>query len=367
MKIFKLITFIISFVVISVNFNCVYACTGMQLKSADNVFINGRTVEFGVKITTNVIVVPRNYKFIGSLPNNEAGMNYQSKYAFVGATMYNTPLVVDGINEKGLSVGAFYFPGYASYSTVTAENKQHALSPLDFNNWLLSQFATVDEVKNALNNVVIAPTIFKTWNLVPPFHYVVYDKTGNSVVIEPTNNKLIVYDNPIGVITNSPTFDWHMTNLQNYLNLSVLNVPKVSVKGVDLKQFGEGSGLHGLPGDFTPPARFVRAAVFSSSAIPAENADQTVLQMFHLLNQFDIPVGAVRSVDKGVLHTDQTLFTTVKNPQNNRYYIRTYEDQNIKVVDLNKFDLNASNIKIIPINSKQTIDDISNLASTLPK
>ncbi|MGB6976146.1 MAG: choloylglycine hydrolase family protein [Gammaproteobacteria bacterium] len=339
-----------------------FACTGIQLKAQDGSFINGRTLEFGTKINTNVLVVPRNYAFTGTLPDGNPGLSYHSKYAVLGADMDNSRTIVDGLNETGLAAGTFYFPGYAQYAQLNDNNKTHGLSPTEFINWILTQFGTIDEVKQGLQNVVIVPTVFKPWGAAPPFHYVVYDKNGKSIVIEPINGKLIVHDNPLGVITNSPTFDWQMTNLQNYINLSPLNAPKVDVKGIVLKQFGQGSGLHGLPGDFTPPSRFVRAAVFSSTAIPSDNARNTVLQVFHILNQFDIPVGAVRAMINGKIQPDYTMITAVKNPQNLGYYFKTYNNQNIRVVYLKSFDLNAKDLKTINTDDPQEIKDISNMA-----
>ncbi len=355
---FKMIIslFYLSLCLISVN---ALACTGMQLKANDGSFVNGRTVEFAVNLDFSVIIIPRSYHLKGTLPDGNQGFSYQSKYAALGANTYGEPAIVDGLNEKGLSVGMFYFPGYASYANITAQNKDHALSPTQFPNWILSQFATVDEVKQGLKSIVIVPTIPKGWPAVPPFHYIVYDKTGKSIVIEPLNGQLKVYDNPVGVLTNSPTFDWHLTNLSNYLNLSPLNAPSINIDGLKLKQFGQGSGLHGLPGDFSPPSRFVRATIFSYTAIPSNTAQQAVTQLFHILNQFDIPVGSVRQVENNTLSTDYTMATTVKDPQSLKYYFRTYDDQTIKMVNLNNFDLNGKEIKVISMAGAQPIIDVS--------
>lgn len=339
-----------------------WACTGIQVQAKDSAFVNGRTVEFGMPIPMAAIIIPRNYSFKGTLPNGSAGLVYRSKYAAVGGNSFGEAAIVDGLNEQGLSVGMFYFPGYAQYSQITAQNKNTALSPTEFPNWILTQFATVDEVKEGLKSVVIAPTKPKGWPSLPPFHYIVYDKSGKSIVIEPINGQLKVYDNPLGVITNSPTFDWQLTNLANYINLSPVNAPPVNVDGMKLKQFGQGSGLHGLPGDFTPPSRFVRAAVFSNAAIPALNAQAAVLQVFHILNQFDIPVGSVRSVQNNKVNPEFTLATTVKDSQNLQYYFRTYEDQTIKMIDLSAFDLNAKAIKSISMEGTQPIVDVSKAA-----
>ncbi len=338
------------------------ACTGIELKAQDGSAVNGRTAEFAMPLNPSILIVPRNYSFTASLPDNASGMKYQAKYAVIGTAVEGTDAVIDGLNEAGLSVGAFYFPDYAGYTAVNSQNQNQALGPLDFPNWLLTQFSNIDEVKAALKNVVIAPTFFKPWNTVPPFHYVVYDKSGKSIVIEPLNGKLVVYDNPLGVITNSPTFDWHLTNLRNYVNLSPLNVAPVEVNGMLLKSFGQGSGLRGLPGDFTPPSRFVRAAVFSSSAVPSDNAQQAVLQAFHILNQFDIPFGAVREQNNDKIEIDYTQCTSVKDPQNSIYYFRTYDDQSIKSVSFKNLDLNAKNLKRISPAGNQEISDVSKQA-----
>src|SRR3990167_11486658 len=173
-----------------------WACTGIELKAKDNSYVNGRTVEFGISLQLSGVIVPRNYALKGTLPDGSPGLAYKSKYAALGGGMFGATDIADGINEKGLSIGDFYFPGYATYATITPENKSRALSPTEFSNWVLTQFASVDEVKQGIQSVVIAPTTPKGWPVLPPFHYVVYDKMGNSIVIEPMNGGFKIYDNP---------------------------------------------------------------------------------------------------------------------------------------------------------------------------
>ena len=115
----------------------------------------------------------------------------------------------------------------------------------------------------------------------------------------------------------------------------------------------------GLPGDFTPPSRFVRAAIFSGVAVAAPNADEAVFQAFHILNQFDIPLGVAREQAEGAVRYDYTLATVVHDPMNLKYYFRTFEDQTIKVVDLKAFDWAAREVKKAETAGKQTYVDIS--------
>lgn len=333
------------------------ACTGIRLKNKDGSVVRGRTVEFGITIESSIAVVPRGHRFVGKTPNGD-GLPYTAKYAAVGTIAFTDVKILDGLNEKGLSAGAFYFPTFAGYVTVTAENQKKGLSPADFPNWILTQFATVDEVRKAVESgsVVITPTVLPGWGSeAPPFHYVVYDKSGASIVIEPIGGKLVVTDNPLGVMTNSPTFDWHMTNLRNYIGLHPRNVPPLKISGLTLEPFGQGSGMVGLPGDFTPPSRFVRAAVFTVTATPSDTADAGIQQVFHILNNFDIPVGVAREKGEGVVHCDYTLLTLACDPESLRYYYKSYDDQTIRMVDLKKFDPNAKSIKMLSTKSNQPI------------
>lgn len=335
------------------------ACTGIKLTARNGQAVHGRTFEFAQKVDNSLVVIPRGYTFTGTTPLGK-GLSYQAKYAAVGTVCFENMVAMDGMNEKGLSVGTFYFPGFAGYAPTTRENQARSLSPIDFPNWILTQFASLDEVKSALKNIAIAPTIIKEWGSSPaPFHYIVYDKAGNSIVIEPINGKLHVHDNPIGTLTNSPNFDWHMTNLRNFINLSPNNIPPLNVEGVILTSLGQGSGLVGIPGDFTPPSRFVRATIYSISAVPPSSAKEAVFQAFHILNQFDIPMGASRESANGRTFYDYTLATVVHDPINLRYYIRTFEDQTIKFVDLKAFDLNSKEIKMLPNAGQQTYIDVS--------
>ncbi len=342
-----------------------FGCTGILIQATDLSSVNGRTLEFGIPLDVSLSFIPRNYYFdvkttLGS------GMSYTSKYAAIGTSCFDYPALIDGINEKGLSAGVFYFSGYASYSKLTQRNHSKALSPIDFCNWILTQFATLEEVKDALSSVIITESIvvtgevLKKWgNRQLPLHYIVYDRSGKSIVIEPLLEGLKVYDNPIGVITNSPTFDWHLTNLNNYVNLSPYGTASNPLGEMQLHSLGLGSGMLGLPGDFTPPSRFVRAAFFSKHAVAVASSSNAVDLTFHILNQFDIPKGSVRQKENASVECDYTLMTSVKNAETIEYFYRTYADQRIKFLRLHDFDLNAKLIKNMKIDGTEVKLNVS--------
>ena len=106
-----------------------FACTGISLKSGDGAAIRGRTLEFGFPMQSKVIVVPAGTALSGTLPDGGKGLIYKSRYAMVGANALGLPVLLDGINDQGLSVGLFYFPGYAKYADMTKENASHAIAP----------------------------------------------------------------------------------------------------------------------------------------------------------------------------------------------------------------------------------------------
>jgi choloylglycine hydrolase len=272
-----------------------FACTGISLKAGDGAPIRRRTLEFGFPMQSKVLVVPAGKEFNGTLPDGGKGLAYTSRYAFIGANALNMPVILDGLNDQGLSVGLFYFPGYASYTPVTDENKSRALAPYEFGAWVLASFATVDEVREAVKQIVLvpAPGLGSPQGMVPGTHFFVQDRSGKSLVVEPVDGTLKVHDAPLDVMTNAPTYDWHMTNLANYIKLSPKDVTQEKLGDTTVSAFGSGTGMLGLPGDFTPPSRFVRAAMFSQAATPNKTAEDTVFAAFHLLNQFDIPKGSV--------------------------------------------------------------------------
>lgn len=330
------------------------ACTGIQLTAKDGGVVAARTLEFGIDLESEAIVIPAGTTLSGSLPGGGKGLVYKTKYGMAGANGFGLELIVDGINEQGLYVGLFYFPDYASYPDATAENVARGMAPTEYGAWLLGNFASVEEVNANYDKVALLPVVLPQLGIAPPVHYVVHDRSGKSVVIEPVEKRLKLHDNPLGVLTNAPTFDWHMTNLSNYANLSAVNVPPLTLEGLKVASFGQGSGMRGIPGDFTPPSRFVRAVAFSQAALPSATTRETVLQAFHLLNNFDIPVGAVRDEIGGKTIAEYTLWTAASDLKNLTWSFRTFEDQSIRSIDLK-----AALVGRIGMKSTQPVNDVS--------
>jgi choloylglycine hydrolase len=333
-------------------------CTGIRLIAGDGTVVHARTLEFAIDLDSSVLVVPRGFARSGDTPDGAPGLAWKTKYASVGANGAGLPFIFDGLNEKGLAVGLFYFPTTAGYMPYTSADASRTLAPWQVGSWLLENFASVADVRANIGAVVVPAVVFKTWGFVPPVHYVVHDASGQSIVIEYVDGTLHVHDNPLGVMTNSPAFDWHMTNLRNYVNFSLTNVAPVTLGPVTLEPFGQGSGMLGLPGDFTPPSRFVRAVAFSHSALPSKTGPEAVLRAFHILNNFDIPKGAAREREKdahGNILADYTLWTSANDLGAKRFYFRTHENSQIRMVDLMAMNLDAREIATISMAGDEVI------------
>ena len=334
-----------------------WACTGIILRSLDGATIAARTLEFGFDIKSNIVVVPpgTDITTLAWDPNNQ-GFTYQAKYGFAGANCLDKPVVVDGINEKGLYFGAFYFAGNALFETVNSGNKDRAISSEELGNWILSQFATIEELKTALPKQVIVGTYIDAIKGVAPFHYAVTDATGASVVIEYTKDGLQIFDNDVNAVTNNPPFDWHKTNLQNYVGLSPVNREPITAGGQELKPFGQGSGMLGLPGDYSSPSRFVRAVAFANTSVPAADASQAVFNAFHILNAFDIPKGAIREADNNSL-MDYTIWTSASDTRNATYYYKTFKSQSVECINVRQAIAGLDAPRVLPMETGFVVRD----------
>jgi len=360
------------------------ACTAFQLRSADGAWIYFRSMEFGFAFDSKLLVVPRGTEMVGTAPGGGPGLRWTATYGFVGCNVNVAPtLVADGMNEKGLSVGMLYLPAYAEYLPPDAAKADRAIGSWEVANWLLSTCASVEEAVAALRDerAYVAQQEFPPFRMVLPVHFHIADATGRVVVAEWVGGRLNLHENALGVLTNSPPFDWQRTNVANYVNLRSTNVPSVTLGTASIENVGQGSGALGLPGDFTPASRFVRAALFAHWATPAKTAPDTVNLGFHVLNGFDIFEGAITSntaeqtpntkgfMDaKGparIVPTDTTEWTIAHDRTNLKTYVRTYGGLEIERVDLAKLDFAKPGLRTIDLRTEFAPRDISGEAKPL--
>lgn len=332
------------------------ACTGIMLKSKDGATVAARTIEWAESVmNTMYVVVPRNQELQSLTPSGMDGMKFKTKYGFVGLAVEQKEFMVEGLNEKGLSAGLFYFPNYGEYQPYDAAQKDRCLADFQLVSYVLGECSTVDEVKKALAKVRVIGIDPRASTV----HWRFTEASGRQIVLEIVNQEMHFYDNPLGVLTNSPGIEWHWTNLNNYVNLQPGTLPEHNFGPVEGKSFGHGSGLLGLPGDFTPPSRFVRAAFFQITAAQQPSAQESVFQAFHILNNFDIPTGTEHPWGKSPADVPSaTQFTVASDTHNRMIYYRTMYNSNIRSIDLKAIDFDRVGYQSHPLDAvkKQPVE-----------
>ncbi len=331
------------------------ACTGISLTTTNNDHIQARTIEWGHSdLNSKLIISPRDYSYTSTMPDQKQGLEWKSKYGFAGISVSDDKFIAEGVNEKGLSAGLFYFRNYGSLAKYDPSDRANNITDMDFVRWMLSQFETVEQVEAALHKIKIVTVYFdQQGNPSPTAHWRVSDKNGNSIVIEIMNQgEIHIHKNIAKVLTNSPDYSWQVTNLNNYINLHPGSSGEQQINGVTAQSFGVGSAFVGLPGDISPPSRFVRAAFYVNSAPEMKTGEQAVSQAFHILNNFDIPIGSEFN-DKAHIPDlpSATQWTSVIDQNNGLLFYKTMHDSTIRRIDLNTLDFNAKSEHKQPLDS----------------
>jgi choloylglycine hydrolase len=252
---------------------------------------------------------------------------------------------VDGLNDAGLYAGLLYLPGFAEYQAHEGVSPERLVAPDEVASLALSTSASVEEAVATIDSVIVWNKFEEQLKGTLPIHLVLHDRSGGFAVVEWVDGACSVHRSSLGVCTNSPPYAWHETNLRNYVNLSVINADPVELDGETFAQIGEGSGLLGLPGDWTPPSRFVRAAVVSSATTPPEDGASGSLTASQVLNAFDIPRGLVGGGSSG----DYTQWVTVGDLESNVYMVRTYESTGPTQIRLADMGLSSGPVKQMPL------------------
>ncbi len=345
MRIFSLIhfrRFIVSVCLILITYSS-FACTAINLTAKDGTVIAGRTMEWAFDMKWELVALPKGtaIDLVAPAALDLPDIELSSNYAFVAvapAILKGPPAFLEGQNEAGLGMSGNFLPGVTEYQKVTANDK-HYVSILNFGRLVLGRFGSVKELRTELPKykVWFDPNKVKAMPTPPWLHFVFTDRSGESIVVEFVKGEMVIHDNSANVLTNAPTYDWHLLNVRNYLSLSNEGRSSVKVNGTNVTEIGQGGGLLGLPADYTPPSRFVRATYLSHFATqPEGSADGTQL-MAHLLNNVDIPVGVAKSRAGKQTVSDYTQWVAIKDLTNNQLRIANYANRtNFIQIDLNR-------------------------------
>ena len=343
-------------------------CTSFTIGNKDSGFVYGRTMEFTLDLRSEIMVIPAGTQMTGTDKNGvigEGGLSWEAKHSAVAANALGLPIVIDGVNEKGLVVGVLNFPASAEYMEVTDADQAKSLCSVEIPGYLLTTCATVAEAKQALSEVPVqGVTLAQYGGNIPPVHYCVHDAEGGSIVVEYTHGHLHVHDNPTTVMTNEPPFPMHLENLAQFQSITNTEPKPIEVNGLTLAAHSSGDGTLGLPSGFLATSRFVRAFWFRQFALEHKTPEEGVQIARHILNQFDIPPGTVMTAaggtgeGGGVAGAEITQWMTVIDQKNAVLYASTYEHPNLFKVDVAKAAAAANGIAFIQLPS---MDDIPEL------
>lgn len=319
-------------------------CTAVTYKTKD--FYFGRTLDYELSYGEHVVITPRRYPFrlIEEKP-------LAVHYAIIGVAHVANgyPLYYDAINEKGLAMAGLNFVGYARYHEK--EIGKDNIAQYEFIPWVLGQCATVKEARALVERVNLLGTPFDPRLPVAELHWMISDRE-ESITVESVESGIKIYDNPVGVLTNNPTFDLQMFQLNNYMGLSAGEPGDRFAKGLKLKQYSRGMGAIGLPGDLSSQSRFVRAAFVKMNAVSGDSEAESVSQFFHIIQSVEQPKGCCCLGDgKYVV----TTYTSCCNTAKGIYYYTTYNNHQITAIHMHRENLDGCRPICYPLIEEEQI------------
>ena len=313
-------------------------CTAITYKTKD--FYFGRTLDYEISYGDEVTITPRNYEF-----NFRHKQKIKNHYAIIGMAYVteNYPLYYEAVNEKGLGIAGLNFVGNAQYNKKI-EGKDN-ITQFEFIPWILSQSTTVKEAKKLIEKINFLDEPFSTNLPLAQLHWIISDSI-ESITVEAVKDGIKIYENPVGVLTNNPTFDKQMFELNNYMNLSTKSPKNAFAKSLNLEKYSRGMGAIGLPGDLSSQSRFIRAAFVKMNSVSKEEEKESVSQFFHILNSVEQQRGCCE-LDDGIFEI--TIYTSCCNASKGIYYYTTYDNHQITAIDMHKENLNSEDLIRYPL------------------
>lgn len=307
-------------------------CTAISVDFGGKYF--GRNLDYEHSFGEEIIVTPRN--FIFEFTN---GKRTENHYAMIGMGIKDKtyPLYFDATNEKGLSMAGLNFPDYAKYSEKT-EGRDNVAS-FELIPWILSQCASAEEAKIFLSKINITNQAVRDDLPPTPLHWLIADGK-EALTLEQTKEGVKVYQNEVGVLTNSPEFNVQMINLCNYMNISSREPENNFSQKITLKPYSRGMGGIGIPGDLSSMSRFVRASFTKLNSVCGKSKKDEINQFFHILYSVYQQKGCAR-VGEGY---EITNYSSCCDILDGVYYYTTYSNSTINCVDMHRENLDGEKL-----------------------
>ena len=313
-------------------------CTAISFSTKSHYF--GRNLDLEYSYIETVAITPRNYPF-----HFRKKETLKSHYAMIGIAYVheNYPLYYDATNEKGLSMAGLNFPHYAKYKPESVGKDN--IAPFEFIPWILGQCETVEEAKLILEKLNLLEEHYSAELPLSPLHWLISDRQ-SSIVVEPLTEGVKIYENPVGVLTNSPTFDTQLFHLNNYMSLSPHAPQNHFAPGLNLQRYSNGMGALGMPGDWSSQSRFVKAVFTKINSVCGDSETESVSQFFHVLGAVEHQRGCV---DMGKNLYEITVYSSCCNTDKGIYYYCTYDNSQITAVDMYRENLDGAQVISYPL------------------
>lgn len=309
-------------------------CTAITYYNKSNYFF-GRNLDLEYSYNEQICITPRSFQF--NFRNKEPIKNH---FAIIGMAFIknNYPLYYDAINEKGVGIAGLNFPKNAHYNKIKPEEDN--IASFELIPWILSQCENIRDVKVLLNKTNVTDEAFEETLPPTPLHWLIADKE-RSIVLEQTKDGLKIFDNPVGVLTNNPPFDFQLFSLNNFMSISCDQAKNNFSKTLKLKGYSRGMGAIGLPGDLSSQSRFVRASFIKMNSAASDKTTENISQFFHILKSVEQQRGCVRLKNNAF---EITLYTSCCDLERGIYYYTTYTNHQINAVNMHKTDLNKKDL-----------------------
>lgn len=325
-------------------------CTAISFKTGDHYF--GRNLDLEKSYGEVVAITPRKYPLQFK---KEKTMNQHLAMIGMAAVVDGYPLYFEAVNEKGVGMAGLNFPGNAVYGQVSEDSERDQIAAFEFIPWILSQSESVEQARRLCERINIVNLDFSQRLPATPLHWIISDES-ESITVEAVREGVKVYDNPVGVLTNNPTFDVQMFNLNNYRHLSRTTPKNSFTKHVPLEIYSRGMGALGLPGDLSSASRFVKAIFTKENSLCGNGEAESISQFFHILESVYQQRGCV------MVAPDQfeiTIYSSCINASKGIYYYKTYENSQITGVDMYREDLDGSKVITYPLEVEQNVNMIN--------
>jgi len=294
----------------------VSACTWFDFRNDQGNSFIGRTMEWPGDLQGEITIVPRNYH-LGS---------FTTKYGFVGISHAGLAFS-DGLNEHGLACSALWLDE-SKYS----EKKPGAYHIAKLINYVLGNTRTVDEAVAFIKaNAFYTTADFASLaaGITLTLHFAITDASGRSVVVEFIDGKAVIHENKVGAMTNDPRYEEQLKNWSKYAG----------------KPFNEDT-FEAF--DLSSKGKFCRMAAMNATQAKVPTDIDAVNRAWSMINTVDLPQGVLywRWVSENPQFTSYAVVVDLKNRV---YYFRTYDNYDIRKIDLGKIDFATAKYRSVSL------------------